>query len=322
MDVSIVIVNLNDRQLLEDCLASIYKHTHDLEFEVIVVDNHSTDGSVEMVKTQFPQARLIENPVNNRYAIANNQGLEIARGRYLFYLNADTQLLGNAVKEMMTFLDQHPDAGGVGCQLIYPDNSHQDSCFRFPSAVNVWYLLSLARFYWKTGLAGNYGFQGAVTPQQVDFVIGACFMARREILRQCRGMDEEYYFYGEDSDLCYRVWQAGWPIYYLPKSEKIIHYAGVSSTINLFDNNQRKKYLWGWKSRFLFVKKHYPFLRRLLIALAGLMAFVTNVLLYGAASLKRRDLGYARHNLAAHWEIILEACKLLSSKRGRDSQES
>ena len=312
MDVSIVIVNLNSRQLLEDCLRSIYQQTSGVEFEVIVVDNHSTDGSVEMVKTAFPQARLIENATNNRYAIANNQGLAMAQGRYIFYLNGDTVLTGNTVKEFADFLNAHSETGGVGGHLIYPDGRYQEACFRFPSAVNVFYLLCLSRFYWQTTLATNYIFPAdATAPQRVDFIVGACFMARRDVLHHLRGMDESYYFYGEDSDLCYRIWQAGWPIYYLPVSAPVIHYGGVSSTINLFDNNQRAKNLWGWKSRFLFIKKHEPFWRRMAMLAAVCGAFGVNAVLYGLAALKRRNAEYFRVNLSAHAEITRAAMDIL-----------
>lgn len=307
MDVSIVIVDLNSRQLLEECLGSIYEQTRDVTFEVIVVDNHSSDDSVEMIKRQFPQVRLIENAVNNRYSIANNQGLGIAQGKYVFYLNGDTLLQGNTLKEMVDFLDTHPDAGGVGCHLIYPDGTYQDSCFRFPSAVNVFYLLCFARFYWKTRLAGNYELQHLSVPQIVNFVVGACFMARQDVLNVCQGMDPDYYFYGEDSDLCYRIWKAGWKIYYLPQSTKVIHYGG-SSTINLFGTDQRLKHLWGWKSRFLFIKKHYPLWRRVLILIAISGALGVNGVLYSIAFLKRRDWEYLRVNLHTHIEITRSAC--------------
>jgi GT2 family glycosyltransferase len=314
MDVSIIIVNLNSRQLLEDCLTSVYQHTHDIDFEVIVVDNASSDGSVEMVKRHFPQVRLVENSVNNRYAIANNQGLAIAQGRHIFYLNGDTVLLGNAVKEMVEFLDAHPRAGGMGCRLIYPDGAYQDACFRFPSALNVFYLLCLARFYWKTSLAANYPqIQYETEPQPVDFVMGACLMARRDILHQVHGMDEDYYFYGEDSDLCYRIWQAGWPIYSLPQSTKIIHYGGVSSTINLFDNDQWRKHLGGWKSRFLFIKKHYPLWRKIVIFIAVLSAFGVNSALYGLAAVKRLDWQYFRVNMGAYLAITQAAARLFAN---------
>ncbi len=312
MDVSIIIVNLNSRQLLKECLTSIYTHTHDIEFEVIVVDNASTDGSREMVKSVFPQTCLIENSTNNRYAIANNQGLEVAQGTYIFYLNGDTALTGNSVKELSDYLDANPYDGGVGCHMIYPDGRFQDACFRFPSAVNVFYLLCLSRFYWETSLAGNYPtLQDAQRPLVVDFIVGACFMARHDSLERCRGMDQDYYFYGEDSDLCYRIWQHGWKISYLPNSFKVIHHGGISSTINLFDNNQRRKHLMGWKSRFLLIKKYYPLWRRTLIFLAVYGALGVNGVLYGLAALKRRDLSYLTVNFGAQFEIAKAAFQIL-----------
>lgn len=313
MDVSLIIVNLNSRQLLQDCLTSLYQHTQGVDFEVIVVDNGSDDGSVAMAKAQFPRVRLIENATNYRYSIANNQGLDIARGRYILYLNGDTVLLGNTVQEMAEFLDQRADVGGVGCRMIYPDGAYQDACFRFLSAVNVFYRLCLARFYWRTRLAGNYPhLPTATTAQPVDFVVGAGLMARREVLQQVHGMDPEYYFYGEDADLCYRIWQAGWPIYHLPRSTAVVHYGGVSSTINLFDNDQRQKHLRGWQSRFLFIKKHYPCWRQFAILTAVLGAFGVNAMLYGLAALKRRDWQYARVNLNAHRAITQTAFRMLT----------
>jgi len=312
MDVSIIIVNLNSRQLLQECLSSVYQHTHGIAFEVIVVDNASSDGSVEMVNTQFPQVRLIENTVNNRYAIANNQGLEIVQGKYVLYLNGDTVLTGNSVKVMRDFLEKTPDAGGVGGPMMYPDGRYQEACFRFPSAVNVFYLLCLARFYWNTPLAANYPqLQHQQKPRTVDFVVGACFMARRRVLEHCHGMDPDYYFYGEDSDLCYRIWKAGWKVYYSPQGPPVIHYGGISSTINLFDNNQRTKHLWGWKSRFLFIKKHYPGWRRFGIVLSTFGAFGVNTVLYGLAAFRRREWNYFRVNIGIHAEIVRAAGHLI-----------
>ena len=310
IDVSLIIVNLNARQLLEACLDSVYGQTRDVAFEVIVVDNHSSDGSVEMVKTKFPQVHLIENSVNNRYAIANNQGLAVAQGTYVLYLNSDILLQGNTVRELYEFLEAHKEAGGVGGQLIYPDGRHQDSCFRFPSAVNLWYLSCFARFYWKTRLAGNYPVTSLNTTRPVDFVVGACFMARRDLLVRCSGMDTEFYLYGEDSDLCYRMQQVRGNTYYLPEATPVIHYGGAS-TLQLFDNDHRVTHLWGWKARFLFVKKHYPFWRRLLVLLGIFAGLGINIILYCLAFLKRRNWKYTKNHLHIKWDITKEAFKIL-----------
>ena len=306
-NISIIIVNLNARNLLEECLSSIYEYTRDVTFEVIVVDNGSSDGSLEMVKSRFPQVHVIENEHNNRYAIANNQGLALAQGQYILYLNNDIRLQGNTIKELHHFLATHHDAGGVGAKLIYPDGSHQDSCFRFPSAINLWYLFCLARFYWKTRFAGNY--LHLTTVQRVDFVVGACFMAQRALLQRCQGMDPDYYLYGEDSDLCYRMRQVGGNIYYLPTCEPVIHYGGAS-TLQIFGNGHQERHLWGWKARFLFVKKHYPLWRKLTVLGAMTAGFGMNLLLYTLAFLKRRDWEYTQDNLRLKWEIIREMLKI------------
>lgn len=304
-DVSVIIVNLNGCALLQDCLTSIYLHTHAVRYEIIVVDNHSSDGSVAMVKSRFPQVRLIENTENTRYAIANNQGLDMVQGRYVLYLNTDMKLLGNVIRELADFLDRTPDAGGVGGQLINSDGSRQDSCFRFPSALNLLYLNTFARFYWKTSLAANYLFDHQTVAQEVDFVVGACYMTRHGILRECGGMDPDYYLYGEDSDLCYRIRKAGWKNYYLPCSEKIVHYGGATS-IDFFGNDQRARNLQGWKARFQFVKKHYPLWRKAAITLAMGASFMINGLLYALAALKRRDWRYFQTHLDLHWKIMCE----------------
>jgi GT2 family glycosyltransferase len=309
VDVSIIIVNLNARQLLDACLASIYEYTRDVTFEIIVVDNHSSDGSVEMVKSKFPQVHLIQNTINNRYAISNNQGLAVAKGKYVLYLNSDILFRSNGIHEMYHFLENHEDAGGVGGELVYSDGSYQDSCFRFPSAVNLFYLSCLARFYWKTRLAGNYLLEHCVTPQHVDFVVGACFMARRELLQQCHGMDEGFYLYGEDSDLCYRMRTSGSEVYYLPLSEPVIHYGGAS-TMQLFDNKAEGKLLLGWKARFLFIKKHYSIRKKLCILIAMFAGFGVNILLYSLAFVKRLDWGYTRKHLDMKWKITREVLKV------------
>ncbi len=306
LDLSVVIVNFNTRQLLEACLASIYDQTRGVSFEVIVVDNASADDSMAMLKRRFPYVRRIENATNNRYAIANNQGLEAAQGRYVLYLNSDTLLQGNTLAELCGFLDRYPQVGGVGGRLVYADGTFQDSCFRFPSALNLFYLSTFARFYWETPLSGNYAPHEVETPRPVDFVVGACFLARRDVLRQCQGMDSAFFLYGEDSDLCYRMRQAGWEIYYFPTEHAVIHYAGAS-TQHLLGAETERKHLQGWRARFQFIRKHYPLWRRSAVFASMCAAFGVNALLYGVTALKRRDWKTAAQRLRFQWQITQAA---------------
>lgn len=309
LDLSIVIVNFNTRRLLEECLASIYAQTRGVSFEIIVVDNASADDSMAMLKHRFPYVRRIENAANNRYAIANNQGLEAAQGRYVLYLNSDTLLQGNTLMELCGFLDRYPQVGGVGGRLVYADGAFQDSCFRFPSALNLFYLSTFARFHWETPLSGNYTRREVETPRPVDFVVGACFLARREILLQCQGMDAAFFLYGEDSDLCYRMRQLGWEIYYYPTEHAVIHYAGASTT-HLLGVETERTHLQGWRARFQFIRKHYSLWRRSAIFAAMCAAFAVNILLYGVAALKRRDWSAAQP-FCLHWQITRAARNVL-----------
>ena len=137
MDVSILVVAWNVKELLYDCLKSVYDETKGVEFEVIYVDNGSVDGSVKMVRREFPQTRIIENPDNKGFIRANNQAIEVARGRYVLLLNSDTIVLKNAIAKVIGFADQHPQAAVVGCRVLNPDGSVQENCFRFYSTLNM-----------------------------------------------------------------------------------------------------------------------------------------------------------------------------------------
>jgi GT2 family glycosyltransferase len=313
VDVSIIIVNFNTRDLLAACLASIYQHTTDLAFEIIVIDNHSTDDSVAMARVQFPQVQLIVNAENIRYAQANNQGLAEATGKYVLYLNSDILLQGPTIKALYHFLETTPAAVAVGPRLIYPDGHFQDSCFRFPAVGNIFYLLCCARFYWKTWLAGNYRLEQADTAQPVDFIMGACLLARRDALQRCGGMDTDFYLYGEDADLCYRLRQQSGHSYYLPTTPPVVHYGGMS-TGHLLGPATEQRQLQGWRARFQFVKKYAPRRRQMAVLLAVLLAFGVNSLLYGLAGLKRQDWNYTRRHVRFHWNVWRTAWRYLGTR--------
>jgi len=137
MDVSVIIVSWNTRDILQDCLESVYAQTRGVSFEVIVVDNASSDGSVEMVRSQLQQVTLVANRDNRGFAAANNQGMQIARGRYILLLNSDTVVLDGAIQKVVAFADQHPEAAVVGCRVLNRDGTLQQSCFKYPSLLNL-----------------------------------------------------------------------------------------------------------------------------------------------------------------------------------------
>jgi hypothetical protein len=215
MDVSIIVVAWNVRELLGHCLRSVYQETRGIEFEVIYVDNGSVDGSLEMVRQEFPQARIIANKDNKGFIRANNQAIEVANGRYVLLLNSDTIVLENAIAKTLGFADQHPEAAVVGCRVLNPDRTLQESCFRFYSTLNMLLDVSwLSRAFPRNKLFGRkiYGGWDYDTTREVDVVVGCFSLVRMAAIRQVGVMDERFFVYGDDIDWCYRFVKAGWKV--------------------------------------------------------------------------------------------------------------
>jgi GT2 family glycosyltransferase len=231
MDVSIIVVAWNVRALLGNCLRSVYEQTKGIKYEVILVDNGSTDSSVEMVRKEFPQTRIIENQDNKGFIKANNQGIEIATGRYVLLLNSDTIVLENAIAKTVQFADAHPEAAVVGCRVLNPDGSLQDNCFRFYSTLNMLLdVLWLSRAFPNSKLFGRktYGGWDYNSVREVDVVVGCFSLVRMEAIQKVGVMDERFFVYGDDIDWCYRFVKAGWKVLFTPAG-RIIHYGGQAT---------------------------------------------------------------------------------------------
>jgi N-acetylglucosaminyl-diphospho-decaprenol L-rhamnosyltransferase len=242
IDLSIITVNWNVRELLRHSLQSIAaeaKSTPDpvnlsLEewtLEIIVVDNASSDGSVEMVHAEFPHVRLVANDDNRGFTAANNQGLALSQGRYLLLLNPDTELVGNTLATMIRYMESHPKAGALGPRLLYPDGSQQSSRRRFPTFATALLESTVLQEWWADNrILRRYYMADKPddTIQPVDWLVGACLLIRREAYEQLGGLDEGYFMYSEELDWCRRCKAAGWEIIYLPTAT-VIHYEGQSS---------------------------------------------------------------------------------------------
>jgi GT2 family glycosyltransferase len=251
LDLGIVIVNYNVRDLLRDCLASVYEIHADFTFEVCVVDNGSGDGSADMVADEFPQARFI--PAENRgYAAGNNLGLrEFGFGdnspdardgapqsvpssypRYALLLNPDTVLPPSALADMLAFMQEHPEAGVVGPRLVREDGSLDRACRRsFPTPEVAAYRLSgLSRLFPSSERFGRYNltYLSPDVTAEVDSVVGAFMLIRGAALAQVGLLDEQFFMYAEDLDLCYRIKQQGWQVWY-NAGVTVLHYKGQSS---------------------------------------------------------------------------------------------
>lgn len=232
MKLSIIILCWNDRRVIADCLQSIFANTHSTDYEVIVSDNGSTDGSIEFIRSSYPMVRVIENGRNLRFAKANNVGIRASLGEYILILNPDTIIHEGTLDRMIAFADQHPEAGAFGCRVLNADGSYQRSARPFASHRGEWiaalYLRSLGRLHkWFT--ADSYpGWRGE-TERQVGWVSGCFILARASVLKSIGGFDEQFFYYYEDMDLCRRIWQAGYPILYNPQAT-ITHLGGQSTT--------------------------------------------------------------------------------------------
>ena len=264
-DLAIIIVNYNTCDLLRNCLTSIYQSQGDFSYQVVVVDNASTDGSAAMVSTDFPQVDLISSQVNDGFAFANNLGLRrvefAADGqpdpqspRYALLLNPDTVLPPTALVDMITFMDEHPEAGAAGPKLLLLDGSLDLACRRsFPTPeVSFYRMVGLSKLFPRSHRFGRYNLTYADPDEllEVDSVVGAFMIVRREAIVQVGLLDETYFMYGEDLDWAYQMKANGWKIFYNP-AVTVTHVKRAASRSSL------KARVEFYRAMDVFYRKHY-----------------------------------------------------------------
>ena len=261
MDLTIAIVSYNTREVILDCVQSVYAHTADISFEVIVVDNDSRDGTVAALKDAFPSTRIIANPDNRGFAKAVNQALAVSCGRHVLLLNSDTIVRDQALETMVAYLDAHPDVGAVSCKQWRGDGHLNQSCHPFPSIRDHLFYSALFQRIAPTMQAAAAATHAVdcTQSQDVDWANGACLMVRRSLLQQLGGLDEEFFMYFEDVDLCRRLHQQGHRVHHLAEAE-IVHFIGRSSG----RDRERLQLVWEF-SRIRYIEKHFsPVKRRLM----------------------------------------------------------
>ncbi len=300
VDVSVIIVNWNTRGLLAQCLQSLYDTTNNLGFEVIVVDNASADGSVEMVCQDFPRVQLVVNANNVGFVRANNQALPLSRGRYVLLLNSDAAVLPGALLRMVQFMDAQPGVGIVGPRILNPNGSFQSSYMDFPNLLSELLLMTkLSKVVYGRHFPSHSPQQSRET-RAVDWMQGACIMIRRETLEEIGGLDEIFFMYSEEVDWCWRARQAGWAVYYLSEA-KVLHWGSQSSS-----KVPVKRRSLVYKSKLLFLDKHHGPTTALLLKWALL---ITSILKMGFWSLlflspRTRDRTRARENIRSYGVLI------------------
>ena len=238
-DLSVIIVNWNTKDLLSQCIESIKTHTERTSYEIIVVDNFSSDGSPEMVEKNFPDVFLIKNKKNRGFGRANNQGLAKAQGKYILFINSDVVVEENCLDEMLDFMEKNPDVGASSCKLTFPDGTLQHSCRKFPSLKTFFLMLLGVRYFFPNMKIFRYYLMldwDHSNIKEVDQIMGSFMLIRRDVLDQIGSFDERYWMYFEEVDLCLRMKKAGW---------KIVHYPYVSAVHFLSKSSEQ----WGEAKR-------------------------------------------------------------------------
>jgi N-acetylglucosaminyl-diphospho-decaprenol L-rhamnosyltransferase len=260
MDVSVVTVSYNTRELLRGCLASVFSTLGSgLQYEVVVIDNASSDGSAAMVRDEYPQVRLLANTDNVGFAAGSNQGIRESGGRYVILLNPDTTTTPGALEKMVALMERRSDVGVVGPKLLYPDGRFQHSAFTFPTLPMIFLdFFPLNHRLVNSRLNGRYplALYEKGQPFPVDHPLGAALMVRRPVLEQVGLLDEGFFMYCEEIDWCLRIKRAGWKIVCDPGAE-IVHYVGRSTS-----QFREQMYVELHRSRYRLYEKHYTGLFR------------------------------------------------------------
>ena len=294
MDISIIIVNWNTRDLLKSCLESVLETIHDISYEIIVVDNASQDGSVAMLQEKYPHVRLIQNTENRGFGAANNQAMRIMTGQYALLLNSDAVLTENAVRELFTFMEAQSDAAMACGQLLNADGSKQNSIASFPNLLTLLTNTSLLEYLFPNRYPSKrYNHD---KPIEVESCIGACILVRKKAIEEVGMLDERYFFFFEETDWAYQMKEAGWKVFHVP-TVFIYHFQGqsigrdIQSRIEFY--RSRYQFFRKWKSRPYFIVVCFVIFIRLCIN--WLLTSVANIFSLGMnRELRDKFLVYSR----------------------------
>ncbi len=300
LDLSIIIVSWNVRDLLRNCLHSIEQGQGSLNLEVVVVDSHSHDDSPLMVAQEFPWVRLIACHENVGFPRGNNIGMEVARGRAVMLLNPDTVVMSDALPTMMDYLDAHPEVGVIGPQLRYGDGSIQSSRRRFPHLITGFFEATWLQGHAPASILRDYYAQDIADDEiaPVDWVMGACMLVRRKVIDRAGMMDVGYFMYSEELDWCKRIKAAGYEVVYLPTA-LIIHYEGQSSA-----QAGAKKHIYFHRAKLRYYRKYHGAAAAAILRYFLLLQYAWQM---GLEAIKgilghKRELRWQR--VKNHWQVL------------------
>jgi GT2 family glycosyltransferase/peptidoglycan/xylan/chitin deacetylase (PgdA/CDA1 family) len=318
MDVSVIIVSWNTRELLCDCIKSVYEQAGNIEFEVIVVDNASQDDSCEMVRQFFPKAVLIVNSTNMGYACAVNKGIKTARGRYVLVLNSDILIRDSVIEKTVRYADEHPGSAVIGCRVEEDDDKIHPTCRQFPSLLNLLFevtglnrMFPMSRFFGREYMM----WWPRDSELEVDVVSGMFMLVRKEAIEEVGMMDESFFFLFEETDWCYRFAKAGWKMLFWPGA-KIIHRHGGGQSRKKAGAKINVQFQRGM---LIFFRKHYGrircFIARILLILHSIFCLLAWGILRLYRGLVGRDNEYEKSKMLLY-SGVLTFC-LLGIEPGR-----
>lgn len=298
LDVSIIVVNWNAKDLLAKCLTCVQNTVKNASYEIIVVDNNSTDGSQDMVRRDFPAVQLIANPQNVGFARANNQAMRFSQGRYVLLLNSDAFVKEHTIDHMVDFMDAHPEAGMSACKLLYGDGRLQPSCTSFPTLLTEFFTaVGLSQAFPKSRLFGHYmmTYWNYDDTREVDSIMGAFMLVRASALDAVGLMDESYFMYSEEVDWCFRFKKANWKIYFHPDVEAVHLWGGSASQV------KTKMHVQMYRSRVMFFRKNYG---QLSAALLKLLLGLSCLLRIGPGALYYLVKPQGQQKREASWQLL------------------
>ncbi len=316
IDLSIIIVSYNTKDLTRKCLENIKRYSNGVSLEIIVVDNGSKDGSTDMVSKEFPNIKLIKLNENRGFAGGNIPGMKKATGRYLLLLNSDAFFSGGVLENTINYMDNNPNVGILGCKLTDPDGGMQASARMLPSPLNkILHITGLAAHYPKSRFFGrvDYSWWDHSTPRSVGWVVGAFFMIRRETMEEIGYLDDLYFLYFEEVDFCLRAKRAGWDVVFYPYAQ-VAHLGGQSSL------NVRKKPFSGMQINYIRMASEYRYYRKqynlLYVLMSASIEFFWSVAVLIKNSLNTSEKGrYKRSEAITGMKLIVST--LINDRFGK-----
>jgi GT2 family glycosyltransferase len=299
-DLSIVIVSWNVKELLAQCLGSIDAARGHLSVETIVVDSYSTDGSADMVAAEFPEVKLLSQPENVGFTKGNNLGLAQASGRYLLLLNPDTQIVADALPQMLAYMDQNPQVGALGPQLRFPNGDIQSSRRRFPTLLTAFFESTWLQGIAPKSVLRRYYVQDRPDDviSQVDWVMGACLLVRREVYQQVGPLDEGYFMYSEEMEWQRRMREAGWQVVYFPQAQ-VIHHEGKSS-----EQVVAQRHIYFQRSKLRYFRQYHGRPAAGALRLFLLVNYAWQLALEAAKGLVGHKRPLRQQRVSAYWQVL------------------